>query len=33
MQARYGGVATWLTGNGLSPADLEALRVKLRADA
>jgi protein tyrosine/serine phosphatase len=33
MQARYGGVATWLTGNGLSPADLEALRVKLRAGA
>jgi len=33
MQARYGGVASWLTDNGLSPADLDALRVKLRAGA
>jgi protein tyrosine/serine phosphatase len=33
MDARYGGVASWLTGNGLSPADLDALRVKLRAGA
>ena len=33
MEARYGGVASWLTDNGLSPADLDALRVKLRAGA
>jgi protein-tyrosine phosphatase len=33
MRARYGGVASWLTDNGLSPADLDALRVKLRAGA
>ena len=33
MDARYGGVASWLTGNGLSPGDLDALRVKLRAGA
>ena len=33
MQARYGGVASWLADNGLSPADLDALRVKLRAGA
>ena len=33
MEARYGGVASWLTGNGLSPADLDALRVKLQAGA
>ncbi len=33
MDARYGGVASWLTDNGLSSADLDALRVKLRAGA
>jgi protein-tyrosine phosphatase len=33
MDARYGGVASWLTGNGLSPGDLGVLRVKLRAGA
>jgi len=33
MDARYGGVASWLTGHGLSADDLEALRVKLRAGA
>jgi protein-tyrosine phosphatase len=33
MDARYGGVASWLTDNGLSPEDLDALRVKLRAGA
>ena len=30
MDARYGGVASWLTDHGLSAADLAALRVKLR---
>ena len=33
MNARYGGVASWLTDHGLSAADLDALRVKLRAGA
>jgi protein-tyrosine phosphatase len=33
MDRRFGGVASWLTGNGLSPADLDTLRVKLRAGA
>jgi len=33
MDARYGGVPSWLTGHGLSRADLEALRLKLRAGA
>jgi hypothetical protein len=33
MDARYGGVASWLTGHGLSAHDLEALRIKLRAGA
>jgi protein-tyrosine phosphatase len=33
MDARYGGVASWLTDHGLSGADLAALRVKLRAAA
>jgi protein tyrosine/serine phosphatase len=33
MDARHGGVAPWLTGNGLSPGDLDILRVKLRAGA
>jgi hypothetical protein len=33
MDARYGGVASWLTDHGLSVADLNALRVKLRAGA
>jgi hypothetical protein len=33
MDARFGGAASWLTANGLSPADLDALRVKLRAGA
>jgi protein-tyrosine phosphatase len=33
MDARYGGVASWLTDHGLSAADLDALRVKLRAGA
>jgi hypothetical protein len=33
MDARYGGVASWLTDHGLSDADLAALRVKLRAGA
>ena len=33
MDARYGGVASWLTDHGLSAADLAALRVKLRSDA
>jgi protein tyrosine/serine phosphatase len=33
MDARYGGVTSWLTGNGLSPGDLDTLRVKLRAGA
>jgi protein-tyrosine phosphatase len=33
MDARYGGVASWLTDHGLSAADLGVLRVKLRAGA
>ena len=33
MDARYGGVASWLTGHGFSRQDLRALRVKLRAGA
>jgi protein tyrosine/serine phosphatase len=33
MDARYGGVASWLTDNGLSPEDLDILRLKLRAGA
>ena len=33
MDARYGGVASWLSAHGLSGADLDALRVKLRAGA
>ena len=33
MDARYGGVASWLTDHGLSADDLDALRVKLRAGA
>ncbi len=33
MDARYGGAASWLADHGLSPADLAALRVKLRAGA
>ena len=33
LDARFGGVAPWLTGHGLNPADLGALRVKLRAGA
>ena len=33
MDARYGGVASWLTDHDLSAADLAALRVKLRAGA
>jgi protein-tyrosine phosphatase len=33
MDARYGGVASWLADHGLSPADLALLRVKLRAGA
>jgi protein tyrosine/serine phosphatase len=33
MDARYGGVSSWLTDHGLSAADLAALRVKLRAAA
>jgi protein tyrosine/serine phosphatase len=33
MDARYGGVASWLTDHGMSAADLDALRVKLRAGA
>jgi protein-tyrosine phosphatase len=33
MDARYGGVASWLTAHGLSAEDLDALRVKLRAGA
>ena len=33
MRARYGGVARWLTGHGLSAEELDALRVKLRAGA
>jgi protein-tyrosine phosphatase len=31
MDARYGGVAAWLTDHGFSPDDLDVLRVKLRA--
>jgi hypothetical protein len=31
MDARYGGVAAWLTDHGFSPGDLDVLRVKLRA--
>jgi protein-tyrosine phosphatase len=31
MDARFGGVSSWLTGHGFSAADLDALRVKLRA--
>ena len=33
MDARYGGVASWLTGHGFGAGDLAALRVKLRAGA
>ncbi|HTQ92781.1 MAG TPA: tyrosine-protein phosphatase [Streptosporangiaceae bacterium] len=33
MDARYGGVASWLADHGLSAADLAALRVKLRSAA
>jgi len=33
MDARFGGVGSWLAGHGLSDEDLEALRVKLRAGA
>ena len=33
MDARYGGVASWLTDHDMSAADLAALRVKLRAGA
>jgi protein tyrosine/serine phosphatase len=33
MDARFGGVPSWLTDHGLSAADLDALRVKLRAGA
>jgi protein tyrosine/serine phosphatase len=33
MDARYGGVASWLSAHGLSDEDLDALRVKLRAGA
>jgi protein tyrosine/serine phosphatase len=33
MDARYGGVAAWLSAHGLSDEDLDALRVKLRAGA
>jgi protein-tyrosine phosphatase len=33
MDARYGGVASWLTGHGFSAGDVDALRVKLRAGA
>jgi protein tyrosine/serine phosphatase len=33
MDARFGGVPSWLSDHGLSAADLEALRVKLRAGA
>ncbi len=33
MNPRFGGVASWLTGNRQSADDLEALRVKLRAGA
>jgi protein-tyrosine phosphatase len=30
MDARYGGVARWLTDNGLEPGELDLLRTKLR---
>jgi len=33
MDARYGGVAAWLTDHGFGHGDLHALRVKLRAGA
>src|SRR5206468_7983626 len=33
MDARFGGIPSWLTYHGLSAADLYALRVKLRAGA
>ena len=33
MDARYGGVASWLTDHDMPAADLAALRVKLRAGA
>jgi protein-tyrosine phosphatase len=33
MDARYGGVASWLTDHGFGAADLRLLRAKLRADA
>jgi hypothetical protein len=33
MDARYGGVRSWLTDHGLSAEDLDALRIKLRAGA
>ena len=33
LDARYGGAGSWLTGHGLSGADLAALRVRLRAGA
>jgi protein-tyrosine phosphatase len=33
MDARYDGVASWLTDHGLSAADLAVLRVRLRAGA
>jgi len=31
MDARFGGVSSWLTDHGFSAADHDALRVKLRA--
>jgi len=30
MKSRYGGVARWLTDHGLSTAELDLLRAKLR---
>jgi protein tyrosine/serine phosphatase len=33
MDARYGGVASWLADHGFSAGDVDALRVKLRAGA
>ena len=33
MDARYGGVVSWLTDHGFSVDDLNVLRVKLRAGA
>ena len=33
MDARYGGVASWLTDHGLGAAELGVMRVKLRAGA